>query len=170
MQHPHLNNIASYLSLCEEVFDIAGATVAELVNETNALYGGRAISASRILWVNGVPYIYIYIYIYIIFYFLLCALYGGRAVSASGILWVHVSHMCVYMVCVSIWCVWLRPMCVCLYAGISSGLTKKNKKLNLNTHSPHYTLTGLWCILRSDRSMASASSDKVDRPHCQVKN
>ena len=37
MQHPHLNNIASYLSLCEEVFGIAGATVAELVNETNVL-------------------------------------------------------------------------------------------------------------------------------------
>jgi hypothetical protein len=34
MQHPHLNNIDDYLSLCEEVFGIAGATVEELVNET----------------------------------------------------------------------------------------------------------------------------------------
>ena len=28
--------------------------VAELVNETNTIYGGRDISATRILWVNGV--------------------------------------------------------------------------------------------------------------------
>jgi hypothetical protein len=40
--------------LCKLVFDIDPAMVAEMVNETNIIYGGRDISATRILWVNGV--------------------------------------------------------------------------------------------------------------------
>jgi hypothetical protein len=106
MQHPHLNNIASYLSLCEEVFDIAGATVAELVNETNALYGGRAISASRILWVNGVPYIYIYIYIYILFFIFYYAPYTEAVPYLPPAFF---GSMC--LTCVSIWCVCLYGVC-----------------------------------------------------------
>lgn len=44
----------SYTSLCKLVYDIEPDTVAELVNETNTVYGGREISATRILWVNGI--------------------------------------------------------------------------------------------------------------------
>lgn len=50
---PHLNTVESYTLLCKLVYDIEPETVAELVNQTNAVYGGREISATRILWVNG---------------------------------------------------------------------------------------------------------------------
>jgi len=52
--HPHLNTLESYTSLCKLVFDIDPSTVAELVNQTNINYGGRDISATRIVWINGV--------------------------------------------------------------------------------------------------------------------
>ena len=50
---PHLNTVESYTSLCTLVFGIEHSTVAELVNQTNAVYGGRDISATRIVWING---------------------------------------------------------------------------------------------------------------------
>ncbi len=54
VRHPHLNTLASYTNLCKLVFDIDPSTVAELVNQTNIIYGGRDISATRIVWINGI--------------------------------------------------------------------------------------------------------------------
>lgn len=51
---PHINTLESYTGLCKQVFDIDAAAVASFVKETNAVYGGRSIRASRVLWVNGI--------------------------------------------------------------------------------------------------------------------
>jgi serine protease 16 len=50
---PHLNNLASYYELCSVAFNISGSEVERRVAQTNVVYGGTHIAASRILFVNG---------------------------------------------------------------------------------------------------------------------
>ncbi|KAJ1484340.1 serine carboxypeptidase S28-domain-containing protein [Baffinella frigidus] len=50
---PHLNSLQTYYDLCQLAFNISGGETEGRVAETNAVYGGTALGATRILFVNG---------------------------------------------------------------------------------------------------------------------